>query len=91
MKFLVMARWKPEAVARGREQLMKIKPPKLEGKFLFPQHTIVGSNTAFCVVETNSVEDVVRLTYPLTPFMTFETQPIMESPELEKFARSEKL
>jgi hypothetical protein len=91
VKFLVMARWTPEAVAKSRDQFMKMKPPTLEGKFLFPQHTIVGSNSAFCIVESNSIEDVVRLTYPLTPMMTFETHPIMDSSEMMKFAQSANL
>jgi hypothetical protein len=91
VKFLVMSRWAPETVAKNREQMTKMKPPTLEGKFLFPVHTIVGTNSAFFVVETNSIEDVVRLTYPWTPMMTIETHPIMDSSELEKFARSANL
>jgi len=68
--------------------LAKLKPFKLEGKFLFPPYTVVGTNSSVSIIETDSIEDVVKLTYQLTPYMTFETRPIMENNELEKCAKS---
>ena len=92
MKFLVIMRMKEENVIKTRERGAKMKTPfKLEGNFLFPMHVIVGTNSAFFVVETDKIEDFVRLTYPLTDLVTFETRPIMDNSELMKFAQSEKL
>jgi len=88
MKFLVMARWTPKSVPKLRERMMKFYTLSLEGKFLFPLHTIVGTNTSFCIIETNSIGDVVRLTHPFTDLATFYTRPIEESMELEKIAKA---
>lgn len=91
VKFLLVGRWKEESVPKIRERMMKVKPPSLEGKYIFPMHTIVGTNSAFAVMETNSIEDVVKSTWPWTDLIKFDTRPIMDNMELAKFAQSAKL
>jgi hypothetical protein len=81
MKFLVTWSWSCENSQKVTERFSKWKPLP-ETKFLYPIHTVIGANWAFCTVEGDNAEAMVREVQPWTDICTYEILPIMDSREV---------
>jgi hypothetical protein len=81
VKFLLTWWWKEENAQKVTERFMKWKPVG-DVKFLFPIHTIIGANKAFCVTEGVDPEQIARNIQPWTDICTFDISPIMDSREI---------
>ena len=73
--------WSCENTQKVTERFMEWKPVG-DPKFLFPIHTVIGQNWAFCIVEQTDIVNMVKNVQPWTDVCTFEITPIMDSREL---------
>ena len=73
--------WSCENSQKVMDRFMKWKPVG-DPKIIFPIHTAIGQNWAFCVVDQPDIVNMVKNVQPWTDICTFEITPIMDSREL---------
>ena len=86
MKFLIIFSFPSENVDKVRERFKTWTPP--EGmKYIFPPHSIIGTNKSMNIVEAENEEALGKAAINWTDLGSFKIYPIMASSESVKLKK----